>query len=273
MKKLTTEEIKKIEIDILSDVANFCDKNGLTYFLAYGTLIGAVRHNGFIPWDDDIDIQMPRRDYNFLINHYNENNKRYKLIAPTDTCARHSFVKIIDTKTIKIESGIDYKNGYLGIDIDVFPIDGQPEDENEYIKWFDCLQGYYKKFVRAVAKKNNNILKRFYNWIIVFFAGGKNGIYKRTIALHERYSFEKSEFIGTIESAFNSSKNRFDKSCYAGTINVSFENKIFKIPVGYDTILYKMYGDYMKLPDEKERITHHVNEMFLLEESECNETL
>lgn len=64
MKQMTLEELKTAELDILTDVAEFCDKNGLKYFLAYGTLIGAVRHKGFIPWDDDIDIWMPRDDYN-----------------------------------------------------------------------------------------------------------------------------------------------------------------------------------------------------------------
>ena len=85
MRKIeTVDELKKIELDILLYFSQFCEKHGLRYFLAYGTLIGAVRHQGFIPWDDDIDIQMPREDYNKLIELYEKENTnvRYELVSP-----------------------------------------------------------------------------------------------------------------------------------------------------------------------------------------------
>lgn len=122
---------------------------GLRYYLGDGTLIGAVRHHGYIPWDDDIDIRMPRPDYDELIRLFNESSKdsRYRLIEPRSKLAQHSFVKIIDSDTIKIEPYLDYKNGYLGVDIDVFPFDGCPSDEQEFTKWATTIRSYDKAFL------------------------------------------------------------------------------------------------------------------------------
>lgn len=123
-RELTDIENQKVQLDILSYVDSFCSKMGLRYYLGDGTLIGAVRHHGYIPWDDDIDIRMPRPDYDELIRIFNEGSKdsRYRLIEPKSKLAQNSFVKIIDSDTIKIEPYLDYKNGYLGVDIDVFPL-------------------------------------------------------------------------------------------------------------------------------------------------------
>ena len=144
-KSVPVEEQKKIALDILLDIAEFCDEHGLRYFLAYGTLIGAVRHMGYIPWDDDIDIQMPREDYNKLVEIYNEQkkNERYELIDPYSKKSRHTFVNVVDTRTVKLEPNVEYKFGYFGIDIDIFPLDGMPSDDVKYNEWHKALQKIY----------------------------------------------------------------------------------------------------------------------------------
>ncbi len=265
MKKMQIDEIKRVELGILSNIADFCDKNGLKYFLAYGTLIGAIRHKGFIPWDDDIDIWMPRDDYNKLIEIFNkDNNQKYKLISPNDIVARHTFVKIVDTYTCKIENGIEYKNGCLGVDIDIFPLDGEPDDDATYVKWYNKLQRCYKKIYYYVRTSSGQFKTKVKIFVIKSLSGGKKHLLKKANKLHNMYIYEDSNYIGTVESADNSIKNRYLKEWFADYILVDFEDYKFKIPIGYDEILTKMYGDYMQLPPEGKQITHHKNNMYWL---------
>lgn len=158
LRELTVEEHKKIALDILIEIAKFCDENKISYYLAYGTLVGAVRHKGFIPWDDDIDIQMPRNDYEKFVRRFNAGHKHLQVVSPTDNAAKHTFAKVIDTRTVKVENGINYKdNEYLGIDVDVFPLDGQPDDEKEYKKYYkkkhDLYQLYYTTNIKGATSK------------------------------------------------------------------------------------------------------------------------
>ena len=125
LKKLSKEECKKISLNILLDVTKFCDEHDITYFLACGTLLGAIRHKGFIPWDDDVDIMMPRPDYNIFIDTYTSDT--YKVLKPCEGLLYYA--KVYDTNTIKYEKGTDYKkNKPYGVDIDVFPLDGIVND-------------------------------------------------------------------------------------------------------------------------------------------------
>ncbi|MFR5682857.1 MAG: phosphorylcholine transferase LicD [Clostridia bacterium] len=128
---MSLEEIKSIQLDILSQVANYCDRNGLRYFLAYGTLLGAVRHKGYIPWDDDIDIMMPRPDYMQFINSFN--NEKCALRVGShylDKNYPYVIAKVYDTSTLCKENiDVEYS---IGINIDVFPIDGLPETERSF---------------------------------------------------------------------------------------------------------------------------------------------
>lgn len=266
MKEMSFEEVKKTELDILIDIADFCDKNEVTYFLAYGTLIGAVRHNGFIPWDDDIDIWMPRKDYDKFINTYKGNNDRYRVISPYEKISRHSMAKVIDTKSAKIEDGIDYRNGYLGVDVDVFPLDGEPDDDDEFLKWYKrlykCYQNYNYFIVSSKSSKRNFVFSFFFKLLKM----KKANVLSKAIKLHELYPYEKSQFVGSIECVSNCPKNRFSKEWFSESITANFEDRKFKIPIGYDKILTQMYGDYMKLPPKDKQVTHHANNNFWLED-------
>ncbi len=265
---MTTEETKSVELGILSDIADFCDSHGLKYYLAYGTLIGAVRHKGFIPWDDDIDIQMPRDDYNKLIKIFNEENegKHLKLISPYEPDSFHSFVKIIDTRTVKIESGFKYKGAEpLGIDVDVFPLDGQPDDDAVYSKWYDRKQKIYK-MMQFVLLDPNISWKHKIVCTCLQLIRSKADYQKKADKLQAPYNYEESKFVGCTASLFNSRKNRHPKELYAESVLLDFEAKKFKAPVGYHEILTAMYGDYMQLPPEENQVTHHSNTTFFKDE-------
>lgn len=260
MREMTFEETKKVELNILKHIADFCESNNLQYFLAYGTLIGAVRHKGFIPWDDDIDIWMPREDYNKLI-HCFKNTSFYQLISPKDELSRHTFVKIIDTRTVKLEGGTDYKHGYLGVDIDIFPLDGQPEDDEAYSRWYNKLFKAYRLYPYIISKNHSNFIKS----IVINSArlfGLKKYILNYTYRLHRKYSYRSSNFVGAIESCYNSKNNRYLKEWFNNYILLNFEDKKFRVPAGYHEILTKTYGDYMQLPPPEQQVTHHVNNCF-----------
>lgn len=266
MKEMHFEEIKTAELDILCDVTRFCEENNLTYFLAYGTLIGAVRHKGFIPWDDDIDIFMPRKDYDKFRSMYK--NERYHVISPSDAIACHSMTKVIDSETIKLEPCLNYKNGYLGVDIDVFPLDGEPGNEFDYKKWYKKLQKYYYGHFYLTMKPFSGKRNFLISTILRLLGFTKSRLLKKAEALHRQYPYEESEWIGSVEMIYNSPKNRFKKEWFADYVLGDFEGRKFRIPIGYHEILTALYGDYMKLPPIEQQATHHSNNCFWRDKNE-----
>ena len=263
--KLSVQEEKKIALDILLDFAEFCDAHDLQYFLAYGTLIGAIRHKGYIPWDDDIDVQMPREDYDRLIHIYNseKKNQNFELIDPWSKRARHSFVKIVDNRTVKVEPGIDYRNGYLGIDIDVFPLDGMPSDDAKLDKWHRSLMRVYNMYLYCVLDTKKSLKRKIAVPLIRFFTGGKNALLKKAMKLHAKYPYGSCEYVGSIESPWNNKRERSKKSCFVDSVLVEFEGHLLKAPIGYHEILTATFGDYMTPPEDQ--TTHHVNAAYLIE--------
>ena len=265
MRELTFEEHKQYQLGVLKDVARFCDENGLRYYLAFGTLIGAVRHKGFIPWDDDIDIQMPRPDYEKFISEYKSDY--FEVISPYNERSKHTIVKVIDTRTIKIEKAVKYTKGEeLGVDIDVFPLDGQPDDDVEFLSYYSKKRKLYKKFRFKISDY------RQYSWKgkIAYLPGfilsksiTKNAILDKVNQIVNEFDYENSKYVGTTASLYESTKNRTLKEWYKDTIFMEFEGEKFKIPSGYHEILKKIYGDYMQLPPEEQRIAHHSNKIYL----------
>ncbi len=264
MRELTFEENKKYQVEILKDIARFCDKNNLTYFLAYGTLIGAVRHKGFIPWDDDIDLQMPRPDYNKFLETYK--SEYFKVINPYNKQAKHSMGKVIDTRTIKLEKAVKYNKGEeLGIDIDIFPLDGQPDDDKTFLKYYEKKQKIYKLFYFTISDFKQFSFKAkiaYFIPLIVAKLIGKNHLLDMINKIDMNYPYEKSNYIGSTASLYNSQNNRFPREWYQDTVMLKFEDCEFKAPISYHNVLTKMYGDYMILPPKEQQATHHKNKVF-----------
>lgn len=266
MKQLSLEEHKSVELGILSDFAHFCDEHSLSYFLAYGTLIGAVRHKGFIPWDDDVDVYMPRPDYERFLELFAGEAKpsRLEVIHPFHPLSRHAFTKIIDTRTIKLETGYSYPNGPLGVDIDVFVVDGQPDGDAEFERWFKKLYRLYLLDYLSSRECGASIKSKLAHFGVkivgVFLPRRK--IREKTAALHEKYPYGSTKYAGSITGICNNRGDRAPTECFSDSLPCEFEGKSFKMPVGYHEIMTRLYGDYMQLPPETERIAPHAIDAF-----------
>ena len=267
MKVIGFEENRKIQLELLVAFDEYCRKKGLVYFLGYGSLIGAIRHKGFIPWDDDIDLLMPRDDYEALISEFNRDidNPYIRLISPIEDIAKHTIVKIIDNRTIKIEKGVKYKSEkeYLGIDLDVFPIDGQPDKDDEFIKWRKKLIKYYRAYSLMIMdyKELGHRSKIEKIWLTVLYRK-KHKVLMKANALHQKYPYDESKYVGVCENMYVDDGDRVKKECYDYPVEHLFENRMINIPVGYECVLHNIYGDYMKLPPIEMQRTHHENNVF-----------
>lgn len=263
MRNIELKEIQQLELEIMKDVHRFCNENNIRYYLCGGTLLGAIRHKGFIPWDDDIDIMMPRPDYERFIKEYKSNNPYYTLTSIQNNPHHlYTFAKIFDNRTIKIEKGIEYcEDNIGGVEIDIFPMDGLPQDIKQSDKYFNNQKNIFKYYSLAVSKftKSKNILKLIPKYIIVKVCKiiGKE---KFIILINNRakkYNFNDCEYVACSIIPYYGNRERILKSTYINQIEVEFEGELFYAPEGYDKYLSNLYGDYMKLPPKEKRVTHH----------------
>ncbi len=264
MQKLDINQIKKIELDILIAFADFCEENKLKYYLAYGTLLGAVRHKGFIPWDDDIDVLMPRPDYNRFIEltGYNpiKQNLETRLYRNCKNPNIYPFAKIIDTNTLVYEKGKSRKN-ISGIWIDIFPLDGCPDSSEETRVQFEKylkIRNWQDLATTNPFYIDQNIIKKMLKFL--FFAPaaklyGCKRICKKIDELAQSYSYDKSQLVADFTWG-DSLDAILKKEDLEPVLHLEFEGKLFNAPKSYDQYLTNLYGDYMTLPPENERIPH-----------------
>ena len=257
MREMSLDEVKKVEIDILDYISELCDQNGLRYYLMAGTLIGAVRHKGFIPWDDDIDIGMPRPDYNklkeILKDDLHEN--RFKLLTYEYGNTDYNFMKVVDDRTILYEK---YINTPTGVWVDVFPIDGLPTNSTiarllcyKLEFWRRLLSIHNAKLDIATSKKRL-LIKRLIAPVAKIFSVGF--LCKKVNNVFEKYDYDKCIYVGAVSGGF-SYKARIEKDVYEQSF-VEFEGKKYAAPAGSDRLLSKLYGDYMQIPPVEKQIQH-----------------
>lgn len=268
MNLLNTKESQNYAFEILKFITAICENQNIKYFLIWGTLIGAVRHSGFIPWDDDIDICMPRNDYNRFIK-YMESMKssRYKLYIEGKSKNYYlSLPRVVDTETVIIGERKENENQLdCGIFVDIYPLDfvGSTKKECEsYFKKqikYEWLKGLsqQKSFVKSRSSIINTIIK-----IPFYFYSKTKGtdfFYKKMEKLaNSKHSFENNyccSCYGT--GGMNYNKLIFKSNLFGEGRECMFNGYSFKIPIGYDEILKQVYGDYMQLPPVHERVGHH----------------
>ncbi len=261
MKSISISEMKRIQVDILKDVHLFCEKNKIRYTLIFGSLLGAIRHKGYIPWDDDIDIAMPRPDYERFVSSYKSSTGYYYVYDyRKDPDYYNPYAKVADVRTI-LEENISMKN--IGINIDVFPFDYMFDSKQECFKFIDRLNLYKKIFRIKLVKpgKKNSFAKRFFirlAKLACFFISAKK-IVEKEYALVETLKDGNAKYIGLavdpeIDAAY---KSVFSRSMFEQFAMVPFENQLFYVLENYEEWLKTMYGDYMTPPPETGRTSPH----------------
>lgn len=247
------EEIKQIELSILDYINTVCENNGIKYFLSYGTLLGAVRHKGFIPWDDDIDVGMLREDYEKFIDVTNAKpDDRYKLLyLGNDNNYYHEFAKVVDVKTrLAFENIIE--NPKEGVWVDIFPIDELANCRRiQKIIINTCLMCRLLSVFNRFPRRHSILL--YPVWLFSRAIG-----FKPFLKVIDKLSKRGGDnrYAGYIAS-YGSNKYYFKKEIFSKIITIQFEGKDYPVPESYDEYLSYLYGNYMELPPIEQRVSRH----------------
>lgn len=260
MERLSLRDIQKIELRMLKQFDLFCKENNLLYSLAGGTLIGAVRHNGFIPWDDDIDIYMLREEYNRLIDVIERGKHlqctKYKFILPEKGKTLYPFIKVIDEETVVYENNIDPKYS-IGVWLDIFPIDYCAETEEEAEKVCMEMNRNIIIYLRYYLKySNDNLINRFKNIYIKLIKTFKQKkLHIVSDAIFGYGNNQKSKYAGTLVWALNR-RDVYPTKMFEGYTELQFEDQKFMVFEKYHEILIHRFGNYMEIPSEDKRMNH-----------------
>ena len=260
MQTIGIDELKKIQKEILDEVVKFCEENNIRYFLAYGTMLGAIRHKGYIPWDDDIDIHMPRPDYEKFIELYNKKSDSDYQIVTHELDRRYEvpFAKIFRKGTIVNE--FFYKQSVFGVYVDIFPLDGIKSKWQAYICG-QCIRFMYIKTMIFCNRQTLARKARLFITKMILLPFSSHFILKTMRRIATRYNYEESKQVCSFGSR-TAMKEILPREVFDNYITVSFEGSEYRAPEGYDKYLKQKYGNYMQLPPKEKKVSSHDSQAY-----------
>lgn len=267
---LTLQEHQEIIYDLLYTLDDFCREHNIRYFLGYGTLLGAIRHHGIIPWDDDADVMMERSEYERFLKLMNEKAPQgYKAYNIHKTRGYYyPFIKFGKEGTLLQEPFKYVPKEGIGINIDVFPIDGCNGETRKEAQ--DYAKQFFPVYFSTLNYKFNSTIKDYTTWKgkIYFLLFVKllripfilKSFFIRLYSTARSSKVSEAKFYSCVSWSFNGPKNVHSTEYIKELINVQFGKRELPVPQGYDAILTEEYGDYMTPPSEKGKQSTHQHE-------------
>ncbi len=263
--ELTPELLRELQLkqmDMLVYFRDFCEKNNLTFYLIGGSLIGAIRNGGFVPWDDDIDVMLPRPDYERLTQLWKEqeSNERFELLRTDDKVfTGNIFTTLTDKNYTLVKANQTERDIPHGLVMDVFPLDAAPDSPlRRKIQLIWTL--IYSLFLAQVVPENHGGMVGLGSRILLgIFKGDKirRKIWQYAEKQISKYKFEDNKYVTELCSGPKWMAPKYPKEIYSSVTYVTFEGERMPCMSGYDQYLTMVFGDYMQLPPEEEQKPHH----------------
>ncbi|WP_244963275.1 LicD family protein [Actinomyces trachealis] len=267
LETLSLEEIKEVELGILRELDRVCKREGLAYFLAYGTLIGALRHKGFIPWDDDVDVYMPRPDYERLyqLAQAGALGPQFRIVSYRDRSSIYSFFKLVDTRTRAEESFITDKNP-LGLWVDIFPLERvdistpsitKAKRRASRLVWWRFLASTDPRYATSTtAKAAKWFIYPFTRLIDPYRVARKTDELARSTNLADGVATASTRYVLLVDDHMDKNTIRPDQLLPAR--QAYFEGYQFDVPTKAESILADYYGDWQQVPPKEDRPPSHL---------------
>lgn len=263
--KYTKEQLKgmqRVNLEMASIFFDFCKENHLTAYFCGGGCIGAIRHKGFVPWDDDLDFFMPREDYEIFVKKWNDYEPGKELalsLSNQNTIDRNLFATLRHKKTTYIKPYQKDLDMVHGVQLDVIPLDGYPDSGWQRKKQLLWAMIYSLFCAQTIPENHGGILAWGSKVLLGVFRGKKIRYWIWSKAKKHMTKYPISECAGMTElcSGPGYMKNWYDKAWFDDYMEVPFEDRTMPIPVGYDEYLHTVFGNYRELPPEEERVAHH----------------